>query len=197
MVATVRRRREELDTELVAISQRLSAATRALAAAEVRRAEADRGVDIARSQVSVAESVYVEQRPILSDLCSKARVEGGVPRTLDSQAASELAALASAAKAERTAIAGSLADTQRLRTEIDGLQRDHDALARTIESTIRSVDGRRSELHAAQLKAKEHTILEAALAESLGSIDREIAPFLAAAELTRLRQLSSNVSISY
>ena len=184
MVATVRRRREELDTELVAISQRLSAATRALAAAEVRRAEADRGVDIARSQVSVAESVYVEQRPILSDLCSKARVEGGVPSTLDSQAASELAALASAAKAERIAIAGPLADTQRLRTEIDGLQRDHDALARAIESTIRSVDGRRSELHAAQLKAKEHTILEAALAESLGSIDREIAPFLAAAELT-------------
>ena len=34
------------------------------------------------------------------------------------------------------------------------------------------------------MKAKEHTILEAALTESLGSIDREIASFLAAADLT-------------
>ena len=48
MVATVRRRREELDTALVAINQRLGAATRALAAAEVRRAEANRVIDIAR-----------------------------------------------------------------------------------------------------------------------------------------------------
>ena len=184
MVANVRRRREELDTELAAISQRLSAATRALAAAEVRWAQANRGVDIGRSQVSVAESAYIEQRSILSDLCLKARVEGTVPRELDSQAASELTALASAAKAERIAIAGPLADAQRLRTESDGLQREHDALVRAIESTIRSVDERRSELHAAQLKAKEHTILEAALTESLGSIDREIASFLAAADLT-------------
>ena len=107
-----------------------------------------------------------------------------MPRELDSQAASELSALASAAKAERIAIAGPLADAQRLRTESDGLQREHDALVRAIDSTIRSVDVRRSELHAAQLKAKEHTILEAALTERLGSIDREIAPFLAAADLT-------------
>ena len=184
MVATVRRRREELDTALAAISQRLGAATRALAAAEVRRAEANRGIDIARGQVSAAEGAYLEQRPILSDLCSKARVEGRVPRAPDSQGASELAALISAAKSERIAIAGPLADAQRLRTEIDGLQREHDGLGGAIESTIRNIDQRRSELHAAQLKAKEHTVREAALAESLGSIDREIAPFLAAAGQT-------------
>lgn len=184
MVATVRRRREELDTALAAINQRLGAATRALAAAEVRRAEANRGIEIARGQVAAAESAYIEQRPMLSDLCSKARVEGSVPRAPDSQAASELAALASAAKAERITIAGPLADAHRLRTEIDGLQREHDALARAIESIIQDVDQRRSELHAAQLKAKEQMVREAALAESLGSIDRELAPFLAAADLT-------------
>jgi exonuclease SbcC len=184
MVATVRRRREELDTALAAINQRLSTATRALAAAEVRRAEADRAIDVARGQVSAAERAYIEQKPILSDLCSKARVEGSLPRAPDSQGASELAALASAAKAEQITITGPLADAQRLRTEIDGLQREHDTLARAIESIIRDVDQRRSELHAAQLKAKEQMVREAALAESLGSIDREIAPFLAAADLT-------------
>lgn len=184
MVASVRRRREELDTALAAISQRLGAATRTLAAAEVRRAEATRGINIARGQVSAAESTYIEQRTILSDLCLRARVEGSVPRAPDSQGASELAALASAAKAERITATGPLADAQRLRTEIDGLQREHDALAWAIESVIRDVDQRRSELHAAQLKAKEQMVREAALAESLGSIDREIAPFLAAADLT-------------
>ncbi len=184
MVATVRRRREELDTALAAISERLGVATRALAAAEVRRAEANRGIDVARGQVSAAESAYIEQRPILSDLCSKARVEGSVPFAPDSQGASELAALASAAKAERITIAGPLSDAQRLRAETDGLQREHDGLGGAIESTSQAIDQRRSELHAAQLKAKEHTVREAALAESLGSIDREIMPFLAAAGQT-------------
>ncbi|WP_033921033.1 AAA family ATPase [Sphingomonas sp. 37zxx] len=184
MVATVRRRREELDTALAAISERLGVATRALAAAEVRRAEANRGIDVARGQVSAAESAYIEQRPILSDLCSKARVEGSVPFAPDSQGASELAALASAAKAERITIAGPLSDAQRLRAETDGLQREHDGLGGAIESTTQAIDQRRSELHAAQLKAKEHTVREAALAESLGSIDREIMPFLAAAGQT-------------
>ncbi len=184
MVATVRRRREELDTALAAISQRLSAATRALAAAEVRRAEANRVIDIARGQVSAAESAYIEQGPIVSDLCSKARVEGSVPRAPGSQGAPELAALALAAKTERITITGPLADAQRLRAEIDGMQREHDALARVIESIVRDVDQRRSELHAAQLKAKEQMVREAALAERLGSIDREIAPYLAAADLT-------------
>jgi exonuclease SbcC len=183
MVATVRRRREELDTTLAAIDQRLGAATRALAAAEVRRTEANRAIDVARGQVSAAESAYIDQRPILSDLCSTARMEGCVPSAPNSQGASALAALASAAKAERITITGPLANAQRLRTEIDGLQREHDALARAIESIIRDVDERRSKLHAAQLKAKEQMVREVALAERLGSIDREITPFLTAADL--------------
>ncbi|WP_247803999.1 hypothetical protein [Bradyrhizobium sp. 191] len=140
-------------------------------------------IDIARGQVSAAESAYIELRPMVSDLCSKARVKGSVPRALDSQATSELAALASAAKAERISIADPLADAQRLRAESDGLQREHDALVRSIQSTIRSVDQRRSELHAGQLKATESTIREAALAESLATIDGEISPFLVAADL--------------
>ncbi|UGA49017.1 AAA family ATPase (plasmid) [Bradyrhizobium quebecense] len=184
VVATVRRRREELDTALAAIGQRLSTATRALAATEGRRAEANRVIDIARGQVSAAESAYIELRPMVNDLCSKARVKGSVPRALDRQATCELAALTSAAKAERISIAAPLADVQRLRAESDGWQREHDALVRSVESTIRKVDQRRSELHAAQLKATESTIREAALAESLATIDREISSFFVAADLT-------------
>ena len=54
----------------------------------------------------------------------------------------------------------------------------------TIESMIRSIEERRSGLHAAQLKVKEHTVRGTDIAERLGSIDREIAPFLAAADRT-------------
>ena len=79
MVATVRRRRQELDAALDATSLRLGAATRALAAAEVRQSEAKRGMDSARSQVSAAEGVYNGQGPLLSDLCGKAGLVASVP----------------------------------------------------------------------------------------------------------------------
>ena len=54
----------------------------------------------------------------------------------------------------------------------------------TIEAAIRNIEERRTGLHAAQLKAKEHTVRGTDIAERLGSIDREIAPFLAAADRT-------------
>ena len=183
MVAALRRRREDLDLALAGTNQRLGAATRVLAAAEVRRDEAKRRIDVARGQMSTIAGAYIEQREMLSNLCSKARVQGSVPRALDSQGASELAALASAAKSERMAISGPLAEAQRLRAEIDGLQRQQDALDGTVDLTARSIDQRRIELHAAQLKAKEDAVRGAAHAESLASIDLEIVPFLDAASL--------------
>ena len=184
MVATVRRRREELDTAMAATSQRLDTATRVRAVAEIRQAEASRGIDAARSQVSAVEGAYIELRPILSNLCSKAGVEGSIARAPDGQGASELAALISAAKADRIAIACPLADAQRLRTEIDGLQQEYDVFGGTIELANRNVEQRRSERHAAQLKAKEYTVREAGIAESLAAIDRDLAPYLTAAGLT-------------
>ena len=107
-----------------------------------------------------------------------------VPLAPNAQGASELAALTVAARAERVAAGAPLADARRLRTEIDGLQREHDVLGVTIEAAIRNIEERRTGLHAAQLKAKEHTVRGTDIAERLGSIDREIAPFLAAAERT-------------
>ena len=183
MVTTVRRRREELDKALAAASERIDAAARALAAAEVRQSEANRGIDSARGRVSASEVAYAEQRPILDDLCSKAGLEGLVPRSPDGQGAAELAALVSAAKMERIAISSQLSDARRLRTEIDGLQREHDALGSAIEAATLSIDQKRSDFHAAQLKVTEHAVQAAALAERLVSIGREIAPFLIAAGL--------------
>lgn len=184
MVATVRRRRQELDAALDSISLRLGAATRTLAAAEVRQSEAMRGIDTARSQALAAEGYYNEQRPLLSDLCRRAGLVASVPLAPNAQSASELAALTVTARAERVAAGTPLADARRLRMEIDGLQRDYDVLGMAIEAAIQTIEERRTGLHAAQLKAREHTVRGADIVERLGSIDREIAPFLAAADRT-------------
>lgn len=180
----LRRRREELDTLLTATGQRLDAAARARSAAEVRQAEAYRGMDMARGQVLAANSAYGEQWSSLNDLCTKAGIEGSVPPVIDDQAVSKLAALISVAITERLAIASPLADARRFRTEIDNLQREHDALGGAIDKTALSIDQKRSDFHAAQLKVTEYTVQAAAVAERLISIRREITPFLAAAGLT-------------
>lgn len=184
MVATVRRRRQELDAALDAIGLRIGAATRALAAAEVRQTEAKRGIETARSHAVAAEGDYNEQRPLLSDLCGRAALVTSVPLAPNAQGASDLVALTVTARAERAAAGAPLADARRLRTEIDGLQRDYDMLGVTIEAAIRNIEERRTALHATQLKAREHTVRGADIAERLGSIDREIVPFLAAADRT-------------
>ncbi|GEC15345.1 AAA family ATPase [Nitrobacter winogradskyi] len=184
IAARLRRRREELDTVLSATSQRLDAATRALSAGEARQAETNRGIDVARGQVLAANSAYGEQWLSLNDLCTKAGIEGSVPPGLNDRAGAELAALISVAVVERMAIASPLADARRLRAEIDGLQREHDARGEAVETITRSIDQKRSDFHAAQLKVTEYTVQAAALAERLISIGREITPFLAAAGLT-------------
>jgi exonuclease SbcC len=183
IAARLRRRREELDAALTTTGQRLDAATRALSAGEARQTETNRGIDVARGQVLAANSAYGEQLLSLNDLCTKAGIEERVPPVLDDQAAPKLAAHISLAIAERSAIASPLADARRLRIEIDSLQREYDALGEAIETTTRSVDQRRSDFHAAQLKATEYTVQAAGLAERLISIRREITPFLAAAGL--------------
>lgn len=183
MAARLRRRREELDTALTATEQRLDAATRARSAGEARQAETNRGIDVARGQALAANSTYGEQWWSLNDLCANARIEGSAPRVLDEETALKLAALISVASAERVAIASPLADARRLRTEIDSLHREHDALGEAIETITPSIDQRRSEFHATQLKTTEYTVQAAGLAERLISIRREIAPFLAAAGL--------------
>ena len=183
IAARLRHRREELNSVLTATGQRLDAATRARSTGEARLAEINRGIDMARGQVLAANSAYDEQRSSLNDFCTKAGIEGIVPPVLDDQVGAKLGVLVSVAIAKRSAITSPLADARRLRTEIDSLQREHDALGEVIETTTRSIEHRRSEFHAAQLTATEYTVQATGLAERLISIRREITPFLVAAGL--------------
>ena len=133
-----------------------------------------RGIETARSQALAAEGDYSEQNALLSDLCATVGLVASVPLAPNAQGASELAALTAAARAERVAAGAPLADARRLRTEIDGLQREYDVLGVTIEAAIRNIEERRTALHAAQLKAKEHTVRGTDIAERLGSHPRDL-----------------------
>jgi DNA repair protein SbcC/Rad50 len=180
MVATIRRRRQELDAALATTNLRLGSAARSLAAAEARQSETNRGIDVARSRTLAAADDFAEQRSLLGDACAKAGLATPAPLAPNDQGASDLATLTAIVKAERLSVASPLADARCLRTEIDGLQREHDALGTTIEAVIANIEEQRSELHAAQLKVSENTVRGTDLAERLESIDREIGPFLVA-----------------
>ncbi|MGB8841893.1 MAG: AAA family ATPase [Aliidongia sp.] len=184
MVATMRRRRQELDETLNAISLRLDTATRSRADAEARQAGAKRGIDAARRQMLAAESIYTGLRPLLLELSTTMGLTASVPGALDDQAALDLAALVTTAKAGRAAVAAPLADARNLRTALDGWQQEHDALGAVIELASRDMGERNSPLRDAELRIEGHKVRGADLAERLSSIDREIAPFLAAADGT-------------
>ncbi|WP_439573840.1 AAA family ATPase [Phreatobacter sp.] len=184
MAERLRRRRAELDAALAEADKRLSAATRALSAGEARQTEAGRGIDTARGQIQAATGSYGEQWPSLNELCTKAAIEGRVPSALDGETASQLAALVKLVGADRSAIAIPLDEARQLRVEIDGLRRQHDTLGDAIETTARSLDKARADIHTEELKAREFATEAKGLAERLASIRREIMPFLAASGLT-------------
>jgi exonuclease SbcC len=184
MVIKVRQRRAELDTALEAAGLRLTAGTRELASAQARQSESKRAIDAARGRLSAAEADYDGQRSFLSDLCVKAGLAEDAPPTPNAQGAAELAAFAATAKVQRAAAAAPLAEARRLRTKIDRLQGEHDALGTAIETSTRTIEEQRTGLHAVQLQAREHAVRAADIVERLASIDREIGPFLAAADRT-------------
>jgi exonuclease SbcC len=183
MIATIRCRRQELEAVLAATSLRLDASTRALTAAMMRRSEADRGIADAQDQMSAAVDVYNAQRSSLNDLCSRSDL-ASVPPAPNAEGAFALAALMATAAAKRTEASSRLADARGLRGEIDDLQKKLDALVANNDLATRKIEGRRFELHDAELKIREHTVRAADIAERLCSIDREVAPFLAAANRT-------------
>lgn len=165
---------------MAATSLRLGNAARSLAAAEARQSETNRGIDVARGQASAAADDFAEQRSLLGDACAKAGLATPTPLEPNDRGASNLATLAATVRAERLSVASPLAGARRLRTEIDGLQREHDALGAAIEAVIANIEEQRSELHTAQLEVSKNSVRGTDLAERLESIDREIGPFLVA-----------------
>ena len=181
LVATIRSQRDDLDAALAASSQRLLAVTRELATAEDRQKLAGRGLEAARHQASEAEAEHAAQRPLLDAQCAKAGLAALVPRALDAGSGAEVAALYESAQAQLAAILLPLAEARRLRAGVDGLLRQSEGLEAAIEAVSHHMEERRAALHQAELAARDGAVRGTELEARLVSIDREIAPYLAAA----------------
>lgn len=181
LVAEIRRRRDDLDAALTATGLRLDAATRQNADAEGRAAAAIRAYDEARRQAGAAAELFRVQRAGLGEACAKAGLAAPVPDELDGEASFALAVLATTAKADLDVATASLNKARQLREAMDGLQRQCDILDRETATLSGLIDSRRGALHSAEVEAKSSAVLSADMAERVRSIDREIAPYLAAA----------------
>ena len=191
LVAKIRRRRDDLDAALSATSLRLDAATRQSAIAEGRVTEANRALDENSRQAGAAAAHFRRQRAGLSEACAKASLAASVPEGLDAQAALALAALTMAARTKLAAASASLIEARQLREAMDGLQRQCDALDRETLTLTGLIEDQRGALHSAEVEAKSSAVLSADMAERVRSINREIAPYLAAAAQS-LAELDAN-----
>ncbi len=184
LVEAIRRRRKEIDTALEAAASRLREAARALASAEGRQAEAIRITGKARGELTSIEQFFASQLVHLATLTKDADIAAELPGGPDDSGVSTLAALTILTQTERGAVTAALAEARRLRAAVNDLQHDHDEIAAATESVARALDQRRGQLHATELTRTEQSVRRDELDERLSSINREIAPFLAAADLT-------------
>lgn len=184
LVETIRRRRSEIDTALETAASRLRDAARTLASAEGRQTEAMRMTSKARGELTSIEETFAAKLAPLATLIEDAAIAAELPPAPDESGASTLAALTVLTQTERAAVTAALAEARRLRGAVNGLQRDHDSVGAAIESIVQALDQRRRQLHAAELTRTEQSVRRGELDERLSSINREIAPFLAAADLT-------------
>jgi exonuclease SbcC len=184
LVEAIRRRRNEIDTALEAAASQHREAARALASAEGRQAEAFRMTGKARGELTSIEESFAAQLAHLATLTKDADIAAELPATPDDSGVSTLTALTILTQTERGAVTAALAEARRLRAAVNDLQRNHDGIGVAIESVAQALDQRRGQLHATELTRTEQSVRRGELDERLSSINREIAPFLSAADLT-------------
>lgn len=184
LVDAIRRRRSEIDTALEAAASRLRQTARALAAAEGRQTEAMRITSKAGDDLTSIEEAFATKISRLDTLTKDADIAAELPSAPDSSGASMLGKLTVLAQSERAGVTAALAEARRVRAAVNSLQRDHDSVGVAIETLAQTLDQRRGQLHAAELARTEQTVQHGELDERISSTNREIAPFLSAADLT-------------
>ena len=183
LVEAVRRRRKELNTALDLIGLRLGHATRALAGAQGRQSEAVRVVGQAHYELAAIEGLFATQIARLGALAKVAGISAVLPAAPDNLGASTLAELTLLTRGERVAVTALLTEARSVRAAVNALQHGYDAMGMKLESIGQGLDQRRRQLHTTELTLKEQSVRRRELDERLSSIDREITPFLAAANL--------------
>ena len=180
LAEAMRARRAEIDAEISAHQAARDRARGDAAAAEGRHDDAqERGAAAAEAAASTA----ARYRAGLPDLLAALDASGLVVPLPEEPDLSRLGEAGAAARTERDASQRTLAAARALRSEIDDLIRDRDALETQIETRTRALDAlthRRTEATLAAERAETH---RAALLQRMTELAGETAPALSAADL--------------
>lgn len=176
-VTNLRARRDELRRALVQTDFALAQASAREAAAKARRDHASHQRDAAAATLDRARQDYARHLALWPG------GEGDAPPAAIETAAPALDQSGAATAAERATIGATLDAARKLREEIDGLRKSHDAGRDAIEArrgerqaAARALDAARDE--SVRLEAEFEN-----LNERLESIDRLLAPFLGVCDL--------------
>ena len=176
----MRARRAELDAR---IAQHQAARDRArgdAAAAEGCHDDAQERGAVAAEAVASTAARYRAGLPDLAAALDAAGLAVSLPPEPD---LSSLGAAGAASRAERDAIQRTLADARTLRSAIDGLIRERDAVEAQIEAQTRSLDALTRRRTEAELAAERAESGRTALLQRVSDLSGEIAPALSAADL--------------
>ncbi|WP_051953440.1 AAA family ATPase [Methylocapsa aurea] len=182
-VARIRARRTELDQSLAAAAHLIETARGARAGAAARHDHALRRDQLALAELEAAAEAYALRRDPLD--CSRAAL--GFPDALPHAPEAALAPvlqLAAIAKAERETLADPLGQAKALRADLELLRRKLSEAASDLEGKLAELEARRRALHEFDVERSSSEAQLRELDDRLLSIDRELGPFLAAADLT-------------
>lgn len=182
-VTRIRTRRAELDQWLAEAASAAERAAGAVAEANARHGVALRRGDAALSDLETAATDYAVRFRNLDGR----RAVLGFTKALAAAPESALAPvlkLAASVEADRQALAGPLAQARNLRADLDLLDHAHRQAAQALELKIGELEARRQALHQAEVDHSSADIGLRELSDRLQSVDRELRPFLAAADIT-------------
>ena len=176
LIAELRARRDALRREMTEAERSIAAASGRLAAAQERAADATRSRDEAQAECDGAARDFDEARGRWRDDALPT-----APGTIDDMAA--LALVTEAIERESVALDDRLARSRALRADMDALRRKYDRLAAAIDERRRRRDDILARAAAAREEAARLGAARAAATESLGAVDRALAPFLPLCDL--------------
>ena len=184
IVGVMRRRREALDESVRGAESAMTEARGAMAAAEAELSTACREAATADAERVAAIATYADLRPRLGGAVVRAGLGSSVPAELSGGARTEIAAILTAAKEAREAVAGPLGQARSLRGEIDLLRGKLDLLGKAMDDAVGTHEGHAAKLRVAEIAGAAQTAARTNAEERLVSITRELGAFLAAADIT-------------
>lgn len=184
LVAAVRQRRDELDTALAAALRESADAQGAQATAEARRAVAYREIKGLNTAIRGAEAAFADVRAAMAEGCAGCGLSLAVPFTLTDAADQDLQALEAAAQSAREAMAAPLREAKRLGQSVDKLQSGLDSYTAAVEAAETTLRELETLLQDAAIKETRQKANIAHGEERLADLDRALATYLAAADLT-------------